>query len=96
MVIEELKDAFWEAVVDCLVQFHDFSRTDARAQASDLRGTSGCWVIDSSPGSSIMTNRSISRGVWRDANWICSTTRRNTTQSGPGGWEAGPYWTLRD
>lgn len=37
MGIEELKDAFWEAVIDCLVQFHDFSRTDARARASDFR-----------------------------------------------------------
>ena len=37
MVMEQLKDAFWEAVVDCLVQFHGFSRMDARAQAFNLR-----------------------------------------------------------
>ena len=37
MVMEQLKDAFWEAVTDCLVQFHGFSRTDARARARDRR-----------------------------------------------------------
>ena len=33
MVMEQLKDAFWEAVVDCLVQFHGFSTGEARARA---------------------------------------------------------------
>lgn len=33
MVIEQLKDAFWEAVADCLVQFHGFSRADAQERA---------------------------------------------------------------
>ena len=37
MVMEQLKDAFWEAVTDCLVQFHGFFRTDARARARDRR-----------------------------------------------------------
>ena len=35
--IERLKNAFWEAIIDCLVQFHGFSRTDARARARDRR-----------------------------------------------------------
>lgn len=33
MVIEQLKDAFWEAVIDCLVQFHGLSSIEARARA---------------------------------------------------------------
>lgn len=35
--MEQLKDAFWEAVVDCLEHFHGLSRVDAQARASDLR-----------------------------------------------------------
>lgn len=37
MVNEQLKNAFWEAVIDSLEQFHGFSRTEAKARAFDLR-----------------------------------------------------------
>jgi hypothetical protein len=37
MVIELLKDAFWEAVIDCLVRFHGLSGTEARARACRFR-----------------------------------------------------------
>jgi hypothetical protein len=45
MVIELLKDAFWEAVVDCLVRFHGLSGAEAKARAlrfrSDIEFTLG-------------------------------------------------------
>jgi hypothetical protein len=37
MGIEQLKNAFWDAVVHCLVRFHHVSCTEARARAFDLR-----------------------------------------------------------
>lgn len=37
MVMELLKNAFWEAVIDCLVRFHGLSGADARARAFRLR-----------------------------------------------------------
>jgi hypothetical protein len=37
MVIEDLKNAFWGAVVDCLVQFHGLSAGEANTRASALR-----------------------------------------------------------
>ncbi|HEX5872368.1 MAG TPA: hypothetical protein VFY65_18190 [Longimicrobium sp.] len=32
MVTEELKNAFWDAVSDCLVRFHGFTRAEANAR----------------------------------------------------------------
>lgn len=37
VLTEQLKNAFWEAVIDCLVQFHGLSSSDARARALRLR-----------------------------------------------------------
>lgn len=37
MAMEQLKNGFWQAVVDCLEQFHGFSCTEARARTFDLR-----------------------------------------------------------
>jgi hypothetical protein len=37
MVIDQLKNAFWEAVVDCLEQFHAVPRIEAKARVFDLR-----------------------------------------------------------
>lgn len=37
MAMEELKNAFWLAVTDSLVQFHGFSFIDAKARAFELR-----------------------------------------------------------
>lgn len=35
--MDQLKNAFWEAVVDCLEQFHAVPRMKAKAMAFDLR-----------------------------------------------------------
>jgi hypothetical protein len=32
-----VKDGFWGAVVDCLVEFHNMARADAASQSDELR-----------------------------------------------------------
>lgn len=36
-MIDQLKNAFWQAVVDCLEQFHGVPRVQAKARVFDLR-----------------------------------------------------------
>lgn len=36
-VMEQLKDGFWEAVLDCLVEFHHMPRTDAAPRVCESR-----------------------------------------------------------
>ncbi len=33
----DMKDAYWDVVVECLTQFHHFSEMEARRQSNDLR-----------------------------------------------------------
>lgn len=37
MVMDQLKNAFWATVVDCLEQFHAVPRIEAKARVFDLR-----------------------------------------------------------
>ncbi|HEV3049180.1 MAG TPA: hypothetical protein VGX50_02685 [Longimicrobium sp.] len=37
MVMDQLKNAFWQTVVDCLEQFHAVPRIEAKVRVFDLR-----------------------------------------------------------
>lgn len=37
IISDKMKDAFWNVVVECLIQFHDFTRADAQERSRKLR-----------------------------------------------------------
>lgn len=91
-VMDQLKDGFWEAVVDCLVDFHHMPRSEAAPKAGKARA-----ILDRGPASPLYSDviyndepfniandiarQPLNRGELNEA-YLCILERRVGSESG--------------